>query len=266
MELRDSTIVITGAGGGIGAALAQRFAAEGAAHLVLADIDGDAVGATADVITGTSAATAEPIVADLSTEAGNRSVVAAALGRGPIDLLCCNAGIAIGGGVETDDDGWDRSWRINVMAHVWAVRAALPSMLERGSGHILTTASAAGLLTNLGAAPYSVTKHGAVALAEWLAITHGDDGIGVSCLCPQGVRTRMLFPDGEDFDDAGANAVRSQGVIEPEDVAASVVAGLAEDRFLILPHPEVADYERARAADRARWIGGMRKLWRSVRG
>ena len=158
------------------------------------------------------------------------------------------------------DDAWYRIWDINVMAHVWAARAALPAMLARGEGYVLVTASAAGLLTNIGAAPYAVTKHAAVGLAEWLAITHGDQGIKVSCLCPQGVRTRMLFPDDELGAAAAAESVRMQGVIEPEDVADAAVAGLADERFLILPHPEVLDYWRRKTDDYDRWIAGMRKL------
>ena len=243
MQLQDKLVVVTGGGGGIGGAMARRFAAEGARLVVVADVDGDAAARVADEIGGLA------VQADLGTEAGCIEVVRAAEERGPIDLLCLNAGIAVGGGVEAPDEDWYRIWDINVMAHVWAVRAALPAMLARGEGYILTTASAAGLLTNIGAAPYSVTKHAAVALAEWLAITHGDAGIKVSCLCPQGVRTKMLFPDGDDGDEIGASTVRSQGVIEPEDVAAAVVETLAEERFLVLPHPEVLDYFQLKAGD-----------------
>ncbi len=257
MELNDKLAVVTGGGGGIGGAMARRFAAEGARLVVVADVDGDAARAVADEIGGQAIA----VAADLSTEAGNIEVVRTAEEHGSVDLLCLNAGIAVGGGVEAPDEDWYRIWDINVMAHVWAVRAALPAMLARGEGYLLHTASAAGLLTNIGAGPYSVTKHAAVALAEWLAITHGDEGIMVSCLCPQGVRTRMLFPDGDDADgDVGADTVRSQGVIEPEDVADAVIDGLAEERFLILPHPEVLDYWSRKVEDYDRWLGGMRKL------
>ena len=195
-------------------------------------------------------------------------MVEAAEEYGPIDLLCLNAGIAVGGGVEAPDEDWYRIFDINVMAHVWAVRAALPGMLAQGSGYILTTASAAGLLTNLGAAPYAVTKHAAVALAEWLAITHGDQGIKVSCLCPQGVRTKMLFPDDEDAaQSTGAESVRMQGVIEPDGAGRGGGGqGLADERFLILPHPEVLDYWRRKTDDYDRWIGGMRKLQARTQG
>ena len=265
MDPRDKNIVVTGAGGGIGRALVRRFAQDGPRTIVLADVDGVAAQSVVDEL--------EPgfdtvvVEADLGTEAGNAEVVAAAEEYGPIDLLCLNAGIAIGGGVEAPDEDWYRIFDVNVMAHVWAVRAALPGMLAEGSGYILTTASAAGLLTNLGAAPYAVTKHAAVALAEWLAITHGDQGIKVSCLCPQGVRTKMLFPDDEDqAQSTGASSVQMQGVIEPEELAEVVAQGLADERFLILPHPEVLDYWRRKTDDYDRWIGGMRKLQARTRG
>jgi len=265
VQLQDKNIVVTGAGGGIGAALVRRFAQDGPRTIVLADVDGAAAQAVVDEL--------EPgfdtvvVEADLGTEAGNVEVVGAAEEYGPVDLLCLNAGIAVGGGVEAPDEDWYRIFDINVMAHVWAVRAALPGMLAQGSGYILTTASAAGLLTNLGAAPYAVTKHAAVALAEWLAITHGDQGIKVSCLCPQGVRTKMLFPDDEgQAQSTGAESVRMQGVIEPDELAEVVAAGLADERFLILPHPEVLDYWRRKTDDYDRWIGGMRKLQARTQG
>ncbi|WP_436795343.1 SDR family oxidoreductase [Actinospongicola halichondriae] len=262
MELDDKLAVVTGGGGGIGSAMARRFAAEGARLVVVADVDGDSARAVAEGIGSQAIA----VAADLSTEAGNVEVIRTAEEHGPIDLLCLNAGIAVGGGVEAPDEDWYRIWDINVMAHVWAVRAALPAMLARGEGYLLHTASAAGLLTNIGAGPYSVTKHAAVALAEWLAITHGDQGIKVSCLCPQGVRTKMLFPDGDDGSDVGADTVRSQGVIEPDDVAAAVVEALADERFLVLPHPEVQDYWAHKVNDYDRWLGGMRKLQARTQG
>lgn len=179
---------------------------------------------------------------------------------GPIELWCGNAGIGGPGGVEVSNDEWDRIWDVNLMAHVIAARHLIPRWTERGSGHLLITASAAGLLTSLGTASYSVTKHAAVALAEWIAITHGDDGVRVSCLCPQGVRTAMT--EGEQA--LSTEQVRALGMIEPEAVASEVVSALAEDRFLILPHPEVATYERRRAGDRERWLAGMRKMQRSL--
>jgi NAD(P)-dependent dehydrogenase (short-subunit alcohol dehydrogenase family) len=259
VELHGKSIVVTGGAHGIGRALVRRFAAEGPRIIVVADVDGAAAQAVVDELGAGFDCIA--VEADLGTDAGNVEVIEAAEEYGPVDLLCLNAGIAIGGGVEVLDDEWQRIWDVNLMAHVRAVRAALPGMLARGEGYILTTASAAGLLTNLGAAPYAVTKHAAVALAEWLAITHGDEGLKVSCLCPQGVRTRMLFPDDDALAPAaGAESVRAQGVIEPEELAEVVVQGLADERFLILPHPEVLDYWRRKTDDYDRWIAGMRKL------
>jgi NAD(P)-dependent dehydrogenase (short-subunit alcohol dehydrogenase family) len=179
--------------------------------------------------------------------------------HGPIDLFVSNAGIGIGGGAEVPDEGWQRIWEINVMAHVWAARHLVPRMKARGFGYLLNTASAAGLLSQVGSAPYAVTKHAAVGLAEWLALTHGDDGIRVSVLCPQAVRTAMTAgnPDG---------VASIDGMIEPEDVAEAVVKGLAAEDFLILPHPQVLDYMRKKTADYGRWIGGMRKLHRAYGG
>jgi NAD(P)-dependent dehydrogenase (short-subunit alcohol dehydrogenase family) len=228
--------------------------------VAVVDLDGDRAAAVADGLGGVGLA----LAADVSVEADVVAAIGAAEARfGPIDLLVCNAGIGSMAGVEAPTDVWQRVWDVNVMAHVHAVRAVLPGMLARGEGYVLTTASAAGLLTNIGDAPYSVTKHAAVALAEWLAITHGDAGLKVSCLCPQGVNTDMLR--GAASGDAGS-VVMAQGVIEPEAVADAVVAGLAEERFLILPHPEVHDHLLRKAADPDRWIAGMRKLQRRIRG
>jgi NAD(P)-dependent dehydrogenase (short-subunit alcohol dehydrogenase family) len=176
---------------------------------------------------------------------------------GPIDLFVSNAGIGSGAGVEADDATWDRIWRVNVLAHVHAAEAVLPSMLARGEGYLLSTASAAGLLTQIGDLPYSVTKHAAVAVAEWLAITYGSQGIRVSCLCPQGVRTDLLATA---MGHTSVQTVVAQGLLEPDDVAAAVIEGLADERFLILPHPEVAEYYRRRATDPDRWLAGMARL------
>jgi len=196
-------------------------------------------------------------------EGANEALVGDVEGNvGPIDLFVANAGIATGTSEQGDDVTWDLIWDINTMAHVRAARALVPLWLERGGGYLLTTASAAGLLTNLGDAPYSVTKAASVAFAEWISITYGDRGIGVSCLCPQGVRTPLLFPPDEDGSTAvlAADVVRSMNIIEPEVVADAVAEGLADERFLILPHPEVARYAANKGANRARWIAGMRKL------
>ena len=276
VELAGKVVVVTGAGSGIGRALALRFAAEGAAGVVVADLEGDRIERTVAAITD-AGGTALPYQCDVSVEAEVQALVAATVDAyGPVDLFCSNAGIAVGGGVEAPDADWQRIWEVNVMAHVYAARAVLPAMIDRGDGYLLNTASAAGLLTNLGAAPYAVTKHAAVALAEWLAVTHGDQGIKVSCLCPQGVATRMLLgdeagdaadgPPVPGGDEAGQSSVLAAGdVLTPAQVADVVVTGLAEERFLILPHPEVADHWRKKATDTDRWIGGMRRFQARLR-
>ena len=256
MELANRVIVVTGAGSGIGAAMSRRFAREGPRALVVADIDLDSASAVASSID------AMPIQVDVSAWDANDRLIGETEDRfGPIDLFCSNAGVALPGGADAPDDFWKLSIDVNLMAHVYAARAVLPGMIARGEGYLLHTASAAGLLTNIGAAPYSVTKHAAVGLAEWLAITHGDQGIKVSCLCPQGVRTNMLMAGAGDA--AGA-VVLSQGAIEPDDVAEAVVQGLRAESFLILPHPEVLTHFQRKAGDYDRWLGGMRKLQRRI--
>jgi NAD(P)-dependent dehydrogenase (short-subunit alcohol dehydrogenase family) len=258
MELRDRVAVVTGGANGIGLAIARRFAAEGARAVVVVDRDAAAVELAVEDI-GTAAVGQ---VADVTIEADVKALVARTEDQvGPIDLFCSNAGVGSGAGIEADDDTWRNLWEVNVFAHVYAARAVLPAMLDRGEGYLLQTASAAGLLSNIGDAPYSVTKHAAVGLAEWLAITYGDRGIRVSCLCPQGVRTRMLL---DAMDHPAGAVVVSQGVIEPDDVAEAVIHGLAEERFLILPHPEVADYWRHKATDPDRWLAGMQRLQAQV--
>lgn len=261
MDLHGKTVVVTGAGSGIGAALCRRFAEESPRSVTLLDLDGDAAASVASEI---AEARPDTPVHHAAVDVADESALSAALEEvsrrdGTVDLYVGNAGIATGAGVEAPDEVWRSIIDVNLMAHVYAARALLPAWLERGSGHMLITASAAGLLTNLGDAPYSVTKHGAVALAEWLAATYAHRGIGVSCLCPQGVRTPLLFPEG--VDDAVALAVvRAQRIIEPAEVAETVVRALAEERFLILPHPEVHDYEIARATDRERWLRAMNRM------
>lgn len=253
MQLRDAGVVITGGGNGIGAAMARRFAAEGA-RIVVNDLHGDAAHAVAAEIGGFA------VPGDAASDAGAAALVAAAIGHlGAIDLFCANAGVATGGGPEASEDDWDLAWQVNVMAHVRAARALLPGWLDRGSGRFLATVSAAGLLTMLGAAPYAVTKHGALAFAEWLQITYADRGITAQALCPQGVRTAMLDAAG-----TAGKVLLGAEAITPEQAADAVVAGLATGEFLILPHPEVAAYYAARATDPDRWIGGMRKLQRLI--
>jgi len=251
MKLRDKVVVVTGGANGIGRALCRRFAAEGARGVVVADVEAKAAAAVASEIGGIAIETDVRREEDLA-----KAVARATETYGPIDLFCSNAGIWAPGGVEAPDEEWQRIWEINVRAHIYAARAVLPAMLARGSGYLLQTASAAGLLTQIGSAPYAVTKHAAVAFAEWLAMTHGDAGIKVSCLCPQGVRTRMLM--GADMSSTENFLV--EGSVSPEDVAEAVVKGLDEERFLILPHQEVAEYFRRKADDYDRWLRGMRRL------
>jgi len=251
MELRSKVAVVTGGANGIGAALARRFAAEGARAVVVVDRDVEHAEAVAGDIQGVA------FQADVGVEADIVRVVRDTEQRfGRIDLWCSNAGILFIGGVETSNAQWQTIWDVNVMAHVYAARAVLPGMLGRGGGYLLHTASAAGLLSQIGSATYSVTKHAVVALAEWLSITHADQGIKVSVLCPQAVRTNMLGAS-QDGSVAGVD-----GVIEPQQVAQAVVEGLADERFLILPHPQVAEYFRRKATDYDRWLGGMRRLQR----
>jgi NAD(P)-dependent dehydrogenase (short-subunit alcohol dehydrogenase family) len=255
MRVTGKNIVITGAGSGIGAALARRFAVEGAAGLCLADLDEDAV---AGVAAGLSCPTVV-LRTDVGDEAQVRAMIDAASQRlGPVDLMCSNAGIGTGAGLDASPEQWAASWAVNVQAHVHAARAVLPAMLERGSGYLLHTCSAAGLLSSPGDAPYAVTKHAAVAFAEWLALTYGDRGIRVSALCPQGVRTPLLTAGLEGL--AGKAVAAAGTILEPEDVAEAVIAGLDAENFLILPHPEVAEYVRRKASDPDRWLSGLRRL------
>jgi len=264
MQLPGKVVVVTGGASGIGKALCERFGAEGAAAVAVADLDEPGAGAVAAEL-GTAGTRALGIRCDVAQEADVVALVDRVEAElGPIDLFCSNAGVAIAGGAEVPDTEWQRIWSVNVMAHVYAARALVPRMAARGGGHLLATASAAGLLTNLGSAPYSVTKHAAVAFAEWLSITHADDGITVCCLCPQGVRTPMLLGGLEAHEPSAASVLAAGDLLDPEAVADAVVEALAEERFLVLPHPEVATYERHRATDRERWLAGMRRLWAGV--
>jgi NAD(P)-dependent dehydrogenase (short-subunit alcohol dehydrogenase family) len=250
MHLADKVVVVTGGAKGIGRALCVRFAREHARTVVVADLDP----AARDVAREIGGAAEIVDVADEAQVARLVSRTVDAFGR--IDLFCSNAGISIAGPLEsTTDAQWTRMWQVNVMAHVYAARHVVPVMLAAGGGYLLQTASAAGLLSQVGSAPYAVTKHGAVAFAEWLSITYGARGIKVSCLCPQGVRTDMLSGA-----PAGIRQLLETTAIDPQAVADAVVQGLAEERFLIAPHPEVVEYFRRKAADYDRWIRGMRRL------
>ncbi|MCU1658253.1 MAG: NADP-dependent 3-hydroxy acid dehydrogenase YdfG [Pseudonocardiales bacterium] len=255
MDLRDQVAVVTGGGSGIGAALARRFVAAGAAAVVVVDRAEDAARAVAAEIGG---------VAE-TVDVTDAEAVAALVGRvldqhGRVDLFCSNAGITTGIGVDDPADLWHRALEVNLMAHVYAARAVLPSMLARGSGYLLNTASAAGLLTSPGDAPYAVSKHGAVAFGEWLSVTYGGRGIGVSVLCPLGVATPLLM-DPLAAGRPGALAVAASGaIITPEQVADEVVEAIAAERFLILPHPEVGTFWAQKASDPDRWLAGVRRL------
>ncbi len=254
MDIKDKIVVITGAASGIGKALAIRCHTEGAKLVVCSDINGEGSAATAAQIGGISFKTNVAVEGDIV-----HLIETVEADHGPIDLFFSNAGIGIGGGAEASNEGWQRIWDINVMSHVWAARHLVPRMAARGGGYLINTASAAGLLSQIGSAPYAVTKHAAVGLAEWLAITHGDQGIKVSVLCPQAVRTAMTAgnPDGV----ASVN-----GMIEAEEVAECVIGCIAAETFLILPHPVVLDYIRRKTGDYDRWIKGMQKLNRQYAG
>ncbi len=260
MDLKNKIAVITGGGNGIGAALARAFHAEGARMIVVADVDMAGAKKVADEIGGLA------VACDVSVETEIQALVDRVENDyGAIDLFCSNAGIAISdapdmGATSASNEAWERCWKINTMAHVYAARACLPGMIARGEGYFLHTVSAAGLLSQIGSATYSVTKHAAVGFGEALAIAHGDQGIKVSLLCPQGVDTAMI---------AGTDKSAPQnrdGIISPEELAAATIAGLKDESFLILPHPQVADYMAAKVSNYDRWLGGMRKLRRSITG
>ena len=255
MDVKDKIVVVTGGAEGIGAALCRRFAKSGAAHVVVVDRNGEGAKAVAETIDG-SAVTLD--VTDGTATAAMVAEIEAKHGR--IDLFCCNAGVGDGdpdadNAASSPDTVWNRAWNVNVMAHVHAARAVTPGMAARGGGYILNTVSAAGLLSQIGGAVYSTTKHAAVGFAESLSITHADQGIKVSILCPQGVDTAMLRQG-----DAASQPQNLDGIMTPDEVAEAVIAGLAAETFLILPHPQVLTYMQRKAGDYDRWLGGMRRL------
>ena len=252
MEVQDKTIVVTGGASGIGKAMCERFAADGARQVVVADLNGDGAAAVAERI-GSASGSAAARQVDVGVEAELIDLIEDTESRfGPIDLFCSNAGIGLGKGLDEPDEVWDTIWRVNTQSHIWVARHLVPKMIARGGGYLLNTASAAGLLTQIDSVTYAVTKHAAVALAEWIAITHGRDGIKVSVLCPQAVRTAMTAD--------GPGVAGVDGMIEPEQAADAVIEALREECFLVLPHPEVAEYIRRKTTDYDRWLHGMRRL------
>jgi len=275
MEITGKVAVVTGGASGVGASLCQGLAERGAAGVVVCDID--AAGA-ARVAAAIEAAGQRAIVvpADVSNEANVRALVAeaeAAYGR--IDMFFSNAGIIVAGGPEASDEAWSRIWAINVQSHVYVARAVLPGMLARGEGYLEITASAAGLLTQLGSAPYAVTKHAAVAFAEWLSVAHGEQGIVVSCLCPQAFTSNLLSTSRREVGAeqmpevnwaGGSSQAAVDGVLTADQVATTALDAVGTEQFLILPHPYVATYERRRADDRERWLRGMRRMQARLSG
>jgi NAD(P)-dependent dehydrogenase (short-subunit alcohol dehydrogenase family) len=254
MDVTNRVVVVTGGAKGIGRALARRFASAGAKAVVVADVDLEGASGVADEINGTA------VRCDVSQESDVKQLVEQVeVEHGRIDIFCSNAGIAVGGGPEAPDDQWQRIWDVNLMSHVFVARHALPGMLNRGEGYLLGTVSAAGLLNHVFAAPYGVTKAAALSLFEWLSIAHGTQGIRVSCLCPQGVKTDMLAAERK----LGLNFL-TESALEPEAVAEVVLQGIHDETFLILPHPEVAEYFRRKAEDYDRWLKGMRRLRASI--
>ena len=254
MKVEGKVAVITGAASGIGRALARRFKAEGAAGIAVADMQEEAMVALADEIG------ALPIVTDVSREGDIQTLVERAENElGPIDIFCSNAGIAWLGGEDVPDADWQKNWDIHVMAHVYAARAVAPKMAARGDGYLINTASAAGLLSHVNSATYSVTKHAAIAFGEWLSIEYGTRGVKVSVLCPQAVRTAMT--QGRE-----GGVASLDGMIDPEELTDSVIETMDREEFLILPHPVVLDYLQRKTSDYDRWLGGMRKLKERYRG
>ena len=250
-SLDGAVIAVTGGGSGIGEALCRHLAALAPAAVAVIDVNAEAAAATAARI----APLGTPYTADLGEERAVVDTIARITSElGPIDLWCGNAGVLAIGGVELPTSAWQHVWDVNVMAHVWAARQLVPDMIARGGGRFLFTASAAGLLTQIGSAPYSVSKHAAVALAEWLSITHGDDGIAVTLLCPQAVATAMTAGI------EGGGVAGVDGMLSADEVAAAAVAGVLSGDDYVLPHPEVATYAQRRAADPTRWLAGMRRL------
>jgi NAD(P)-dependent dehydrogenase (short-subunit alcohol dehydrogenase family) len=263
MDLTDSVVIVTGAASGIGKALAERFAAEGAKAVILADRDERGANAVAAAI--------GPVATGAGLDVADRAAVEALVAdtesaHGPIDVFVSNAGYGLAGGLDLPDDEWQRMMDVHMMSHLYAARAVVPGMVERGGGYLLNTASAAGLLTQMDSGPYAVSKHAAVAFGEWIAINYGDKGVKVSVLCPQAVRTNILADRGGFKNDAGGRQAGQDGLLEPEDVATACLDAMANERFLVLPHPEVETYFQRKANDYDRWLNGMRRFRRRLLG
>jgi NAD(P)-dependent dehydrogenase (short-subunit alcohol dehydrogenase family) len=275
MEITGKVAVVTGGASGVGRTLCIGLADRGAAGVVVCDIDAEGAAKVATEIEG-AGQRAVPVRADVSVEADVQALVTAAeTAFGPIGLFFSNAGIIVAGGPEASDEAWSRIWAINVQSHIYVARWVLPGMLARGEGYLEITASAAGLLTQLGSAPYAVTKHAAVAFAEWLSITHGEQGLVVSCLCPQAFTSNLLTTSRREVGTSGLPEVSAtggsaqaavDGVLTSEQVAAAVLDAVGTEQFLILPHPDVATYECRRADDRERWLRGMRRMQARLSG
>lgn len=268
MKVAQKVAIVTGGGGGIGGALAAKLTDKGA-RVVVADLDAGAAQAVADAINAQRPATAVSAGADVSETAQIRQLIELAEREfGPVDLYFANAGITGAAGLDVSEADWDRSIDVNLRAHIRAAQLLVPGWVERGEGYFVSTASAAGLLTQLGSATYSVTKHAAVGFAEWLNITYGDQGVRVSCLCPMGVNTKLLYSgeqSGDPLGDLATRAVTTAGaVLEPDKVADIVLEAVDDERFLILPHPEVLEMYRHKATDYDRWLRGMRRYQRSL--
>ncbi|CAN5285025.1 SDR family oxidoreductase [soil metagenome] len=268
MEITGSVAIVTGAAGGIGAAIAQRLLEHGA-HVVLSDLDAARVEERTAILAQTHGASVVGASADAASDVDiARLITTATESFGPVDFYFANAGVGLGQGLEASEDAWDLAFEVNVRSHVRAARLLVPGWLERGQGYFFSTASAAGILTQLGSPTYAVSKHAAVAFSEWLAVTYGDRGVRVSCLCPMGVNTNLLNA-GDDHPDASARvaagAVKAAGQVrEPLDVADRVIEAIGDEHFLVLPHPEVLQFWRRKVDDYDRWIGGMQRLRSSL--
>ncbi len=261
MELKDRVVVVTGGGSGIGEAIAHAAHSEGASHVVVVDLDG----AEAERVATAIGETATAATVDVSDEAAIVALVEATeAAHGPIGAFVSNAGFVTVAGLEDSNEAIQKMWDVHCMSHIFAARAVVPSMISNGGGYLLNTASAAGLLTQIGSLAYSVTKAAAVSIGEWLSITHHHQGIRVSVLCPQAVRTNIVknSPDNVDGDagDFEGGVASGDGVVEPDDVAQLCIEAMRDERFLVLPHPDVATYAARKGADRDRWLAGMRRF------